>query len=993
MLYFTNSLFGNPSQILFRENSFLSGWHMYDLRVLGSVQVLRDGAPVHGFESRKALALLCYLALRGQPVSRAHLADLLWGDKTEAHGRGNLSRVLNNLSHFLPGSLQTGRDDVRLERGSLQLDLSAFEELTTRGDAESLAAAAELYRDEFMAGLQLDDCPDFEIWMVTERERCRQQVASVLECLVGYHTRRSEFQKGLLFASRLLALEPWREMAHRQLMLLLALTGQRTAALAQYESCRRLLAAELGVEPSKETTALYEQIRTGEIVSPAMRTLTPSNTLPAPLTSFVGREAELAAIDARLANPVCRLLTLIGAGGIGKTRLALEAAARKLDTFRDGVFFVPLAPLNSPQFIVPAIADALKFTFAGPEDPQAQLLNFLTPKQMLLVLDNFEHLLSRVEGSDGARVVVDILTHAPNVIILATSREPLNLQAEWLLHIKGLPFPTTPVTPLPSAPLGTSLRAEWTGERLETYGAVQLFVERAAQVDERFALNEETSVPIVPLCQLVEGMPLAIELAAAWVSTWSVDAIAQHIAGSLDFLRTTQGDVDARHRSLRAVLDWSYTLLSDAQQMLLRWLSVFAGGWILIAAEMICAGRLPEDQVLDLLTLLENKSLVVAERGEDEERYHLLQPVREYAHDKLVESGDAKQAQTQHLAFFLNLAEQAEPQLTGPQSAVWLTRLEAEHDNLRAALAWSLADEANGEMSLRLAGTLWRFWYMRGYFTEGRDCLEAALNRNDHTPSALQAKALTGAGYMAWCQGDYERAVGFHERALTLYQEVGDKWGIAFSLHNLGAAAVYQGDDKQAEALFEESLSLARGLGDKWLTAVALIALGELARLRKDYQRARARQGESLALARETGDRQIIALSLNNLALVATAQGDLARAAKFHTESLGLYRDAGERRLVLEGLEGLAEVLSMQRHPEEAARLLGAAEALRENIHHPLPTVARAGFDRTVATVLAQLVEPLFAAARAEGRAMTMEQAVQYALELGTQAEIGVEGN
>ena len=368
------------------------------LRLLGPVQVERDGEPVGGFESRKALALLGYLALQGQPVPREHLVDLLWGDKTEARGRANLSWVLNRISTLLPGCLQADRHTVQFQGAApYWLDIVAFGELEAQGEATSLAAAVELYRGEFLEGLYLHGCAEFEIWLVGERERWRQRVARVLEALVTHHSRRGEHPQGLRFAQRLLALEPWREETHRQVMRLLAYGDQRGAALAQYETCCRVLAEELGVEPAVETTQLYEQIRDGELEIPVpLPAVTRKHNLPAQLTPFVGREAELAEIAERLQDPACRLLTLVGPGGCGKTRLALEAAAGQLDNYFHGVFFVSLAPLQSVDGIVPTVAEAIGFQFytaAEAAEPQQQLLDYLRQKAMLLILDNCEHLL------------------------------------------------------------------------------------------------------------------------------------------------------------------------------------------------------------------------------------------------------------------------------------------------------------------------------------------------------------------------------------------------------------------------------------------------------------------------------------------------------------------------------------------------------------------------------------------------------------------------
>jgi len=362
------------------------------LRFLGSVQIERNGKPVRGFRSRKALALLGYLAAQEQPVSREHLADLFWEDQPGNRARANLSWVMNRLAPALPGCLQADRHTVQFCRtDACWVDIDVFKTLETRGDAVALADAVELYRGEFLEGLYLQGCAEFEIWLVGERERWRERVTRALEKLVTHHNQRGEREQGLRLARRLLALEPWREETHRQVMQLLAHSGQRSAALTQYETCRRVLVEELRVEPMPETIALYERIRA---------TATPRHNLPSQPTPFVGQKDTLAEMVARLNNPDCRLLTVTGPGGIGKTRLALQAAAAVVETFLEGVYFVPLVGVSSAALIVPAMADALGFSFSGAQDPRLQLLNYLRRKEMLLILDSFEHLLPPGGGED-----------------------------------------------------------------------------------------------------------------------------------------------------------------------------------------------------------------------------------------------------------------------------------------------------------------------------------------------------------------------------------------------------------------------------------------------------------------------------------------------------------------------------------------------------------------------------------------------------------------
>ncbi|MEP7358979.1 MAG: LuxR C-terminal-related transcriptional regulator, partial [Anaerolineales bacterium] len=418
----------------------------------------------------------------------------------------------------------------------------------------------------------------------------------------------------------------------------------------------------------------------------------PSTNLPLQPTAFVGREQELAAIAELLANPACRLVTLVGPGGSGKTRLAIQAATQQRDAFSDGVVLVPLAPVGSPESLAGAISDALKVPLAGREDPQAALLGYLGAKQMLLVLDNCEHLLA------GAGLFGEILRGAPRITLLATSRERLNLVGEWLFDVEGLPVP-----------------AQWRAGEAE--GAAGLFMQSARRLRAGFAPSEADKAAVVRICQLVGGMPLAVELAAAWVRMLSCAEIAAEIEGSLGILAAESRDVPLRQQSMQAIYDHSWKLLSLEEQQAFPRLSVFRSGFQREAAEQVAQAG------LRLLSALVDKSLV---RANPNGRYELHELARQYAAEKLQAAGDAETAARRHLAYCVGLAERAAPELIGPHQAVWLVRLEAEHDNLRAALAWSQA-AAETEMGLRLAGAVWRFWFLRGHLLEGEQWLRRML--------------------------------------------------------------------------------------------------------------------------------------------------------------------------------------------------------------------------------------------------------------------------
>jgi tetratricopeptide (TPR) repeat protein len=561
-------------------------------------------------------------------------------------------------------------------------------------------------------------------------------------------------------------------------------------------------------------------------------------------------------------------------------------------------------------------------------------------------------------------------------------------------------------------------------EFVGSYEAVRLFLARAQARRREFALTPDNAYTVAAVCARLDGIPLAIELAAARAGSLPVEEIAARLDQRFRLLTGGPRDAPSRQQTLRATLDWSWALLSPAEQALLRRLSVFAGGWTLAAAEAVCTGDgIERWEVLDGLDGLVSKSLAHLDEREAEARYGLLETVRQYAAEYLVTSGEEEVVRARHLAWCLALVEQAEPALTGPEQDVWLGRLEQEHDNLRVALRWA-SERGLGERGLRLAGALWRFWWMRGYFSEGRGWLEAALASGGPATPLARARALNGAGILAESQSDLAQAMALHEEALAWRRALGDKQGIATSLNNLGNVAYWQGRYAAAATLYGESLDLFRELGHKTGIVRTLGNLGNVAYGQGDYTRAAALQEESLVLQRELGDKQGIATSLNNLGNVAERQGDYVQAAALYEESLALRRelgnkegvastltnlgllayiqddygrattllrealllsrDIGAKGLMPDGLEGLAWSAVAQGQPERAARLGGAAETLREALGMPLPREEQTGHDRAVRAMRAALSEDVFATTWEEGRAMPLQTAISLALDPGS---------
>jgi predicted ATPase len=658
-----------------------------------------------------------------------------------------------------------------------------------------------------------------------------------------------------------------------------------------------------------------------------------------------------------------RLVTLTGSGGAGKTRLSLQVAAEVIDDFAQGVWFVELAALTDPTLIPQTAASVLGLREEQGRPLMALLAEYLHTKTALLILDNCEHLIA------GCAQFADTILHAaPRVKILASSREALDIGGEAAYRVPSLSVPDPQHTP--------SL------ETLTQYEAVKLFIDRARAVLPSFQVNNSNAPAVAQICCHLDGIPLAIELAAARVRGLQVEQIAQRLGDRFRLLTGGGRTALPRHQTLRATVDWSHSLLTDQERILFRRFSVFAGGWTIEAAEAVCADEgLASPEVLDPLLHLVDKSLILMDEQSDETRYRMLETIREYAHDRLLESGGAGEIQNQHLVFFLELSEEAERKLQGMEQTAWFKRLEADHDNIRAALKWSQTTPGLEDAGLRLGSALAPFWMAHGYFREGQSWLEQALRTGGRAPPVLRAKALTGAGIMAWCQSDFQRAIAFHAESLALYQALGDKCGIADSLTNLGMQALYQGNCEQARSLLHEGLKCYRELGKKPATAATLVNLGEVARHLGDLEGATARYEEGLALFRELGDTRWIAVSIHNLGLVAAERGDFVRALMLQRESLALFQELGDRQALPECLEKLADVFGAQQHPERAARLLGAAEALREATYVPVPPVDRTDYERTVAAARAQLDEINFASAWATGRAMLLEQAMAYALE------------
>jgi predicted ATPase/class 3 adenylate cyclase len=696
---------------------------------------------------------------------------------------------------------------------------------------------------------------------------------------------------------------------------------------------------------------------------PALRALeaTPNN-LPQQATRFIWREKELAELNRLLASS--RLLTLTGTGGCGKTRLSLQAAAESLERYPDGAWLVELAPLSDPGLLPQTVATVLCLKEEPAKPVRQTLVEYLKDKRLLLLLDNCEHLL------DGCAKLADtLLRQCPRVTILASSREALGIDGEQAYRVPSLslPDPKQAHTPASVAP----------------FEAVQLFTDRALLARSDFQVTHQNAATLVSICHRLDGIPLAIELAAARVRSLSIEEIDRKLDQRFSILTGGSRTALPRQQTLRSLIDWSYDLLNDRERELLRGLAVFAGGWTLEAAEEVCAGDGVQDpDVLDLLTSLCDKSLVMVEQDNGSTRYRLLETVRQYARERLLESGSGAALRQTHRDYYLALAEEADPKLVGTEQAAWLRRFEEEHDNLRSALEWSHAARESVE-SLRFCGALQRFWRMRGHLSEGRQwCARALGHAGGEELTPVRAKALSAAGLLAYWLGDYPAARALHEECLATWRQLGDQWGMAGSLNNLGMVARSQGDNASARTLYEDSLAIKRELGDQWGVGASLNNLGNLAADQGDFPASRPLHEESLAIWRKLGDRGGIATALENLGHVAYEQGDLASARALQVESLTMRRQLGDKLGMVVSLEMLAAVAGLLGAPLRAARIWGVTERLRAQIGSPLQPKDRSRHDQHVAAARAASSDnAAFDRAWQEGGALTIEQAIELALE------------
>ena len=919
--------------------------------------------------------------------------DVLWPNLDTKPAANNLHRAV----HFARAALEPGAENATSRylslrgdllalcpEGPLWVDVDGFEEAarTARHTREPVAcrAAVELYAGELLPEDR------YEEWTQERREELRQLYLALLFEMAALYEEREEYGPAIEALRLALVEDPTHEDAHRDLMRLYTASQERQRAIAQYEQLEKVLSRELGAEPSTASRHLYEEILADRHPPrPKGRASrepadTSQSNLPNLRTSFVGRETEMIGVKRSLA--MTGVLTLTGTGGCGKTRLALEVARNLVGSYPDGVWLVELASLSDPELVPQAVAAALG-VHEQPGRPLTETLaKHLGSRRTLLVLDNCEHLIDAC-----ARLVDVLINSCSGLRVLATSREALGVAGETN-------WPLTPLS-LPEAGISDERHLPPVKE-LARYESIGLFVERARSRLPDFELTEENARGVVEICRKLDGIPLGIELACARLSALSVEQIVARLNDSLRLLTTGGRTADPRHRTLRATLQWSHELLDERERKLFGRLAVFAGGWTLEAAEEVCSGDgIERDDGLDLMSRLVDKSLVVAEAVETLHatspqhatslRYRMLEPVRQYAREKLEAHGEVTQVQEHHATYFLTLAERAEPELSGTRPVPWLELLETEYGNLRAALSWALdADEEHerrAEMGLRLAAALGRFWDAYSS-AEGRRWLEKGLAKSDASTASVRAKALNEAGFIAVYEGD-PKAMALLEEGLTLYKELGDRSGVASAISNLGHAVLHLGQRERMLSLREEVEELLSEPLDKRTTAHLLQFLGFAALSEMDFEQMESpRLEEALALFRESGDTRGVAICLPSLGMISLSQRDSERAADLFEEGLHLQRGLQNKTAIVMSLLGMAGVAALRGQPARAAKLFGASEALREAIGLVLTPLADAhfGFEDYFAAARAELGEAAFETAFSRGRAVPPEQAIEYAL-------------
>lgn len=986
------------------------------LLFLGPFQATLNGHVLTGFESNKVRALLAFLAVESdRPHARESLATLLWPNYLNHSAANNLRSVLANLRQIL-GDRSTDSPFLIITRETVQfnpnadyiLDVDVFNAaVSTQGKQADLIL--DTYRGDFLEGFSLPDNSAFEEWLQGRREKLQQQMLAVLESLAANAMQQSAYSKVVTYARRQLEMDNLCESAYRQLMLALAHLGQRTEALAQYELCAHLLRVELNIEPSAETRALAQRIAAEEIdldAKDATATITPTagksearHNLSLQLSSFIGREREIAEV-ARLLDGY-RLVTLTGVGGCGKSRLALEVARGRLPQYPDGTWLIELAPLTLPDLVLPTIAYTLGIRDQLEIPIIDALIEYLRSRSTLLIFDNCEHLIETC-----AFVSESLLKACPHLHILSTSREALSVSGETIYIVPPLEVP--------------DLRHSLPLAKLAVVESVRLFVERAANIRSEFVLSDQNAMHIAQICQSLDGIPLVIELAAARVNTLSTIQIAERLDDRFQLLTNGRRTALPRHQTLRSMIDWSYDLLSPAEQQLLNRLSVFAGNFDMKAAEGVCTPILISTQnTFDSLTRLVTKSLVVVDSiREGGVRYLLHETIRQYASEKLEAAGEAEELKDHHARYYHELAIDLDESDKDP---IEINRiLDQEMGNFRAALRRLQAQERFEDLA-QLCTILGEHWFIRGNLTEGKEWLDLVLDQRFALSLPIQGRVLMAKGKFSYESGKYHQAqenyreslaiyrelgdaksmakilnlegvaammmgyfseaAEYHRQSLTEYRKLGVSRGIASNLNRLGFIAYCEKEFDSASKLVQESLTISSNEGDKLGEALALNGLGEIARARGEFKAAQILYEQALSIYQQFSEKYSIAVIRLNLAHTAYQLGDSQQSDRLFRESLVHFYELDNTKLCTLSLIGLALVAFSHGNYSKACTLLGALDVLIQDPSSVIVGPADQGVWEEAVTKTNALIErEELDKALENGRKMSLAEIVTFAL-------------
>lgn len=983
------------------------------LHLLGPPRFQLDGAAIP-LTRRKVAALLVYLAVTAKAHSRETLIDLFFPKQSRARARADFRNTLSVLKHSI-GETWLGIEGsaVGLCAGDgLWVDVHEFRSLiagkdecsTTGRSAEAierLTAAAELYRGDFLSGFYLKDSPGFDEWQFLELESLRIEYSSALERLVRKLAKLEDFKSAIEYGRKWLALDPLEEAAHRELIRLYAAAGHRTLALRQYEKCRAILKQELGEDPEDQTEALMEEVRSKRYVQHRRsRREYHYTNLPVEPFPFIGRESELSKVVDTLARQEVQVLTLTGPGGTGKTRLAVEAAARLIKRFEHGVFFIDLVKARDTAEVVPTIARVLEVREpVGHGSSIEEILGgYLSSRRMLLLLDNFEHVHGAVDR------IAALVRVSPGLKVLITSRERIFVKGEQEIRIPPLRVPRR--------------EDEQSAESCLQVEAACLFAQRATVVNPNFSLTDANAGIVAEICRHLDGLPLAIELAASRLNILSPQELMRKLTDRFDLLSERSSSRPVRHHTLGSAIDWSYNLLEEREKALLCSLSVFSGGSNFQAIEQVCTAPAcaSEREVLDTLASLVDKSLIRHEIVDGDSRITMLETIGEYARIRFEERGEAGQVRERHADYYLSLALRAEPELHGPDQLSWLDTLEQEINNLQTALSWLMRGR-QVRKALQLAISLRWFWYRYGHFSQGQQWLEQTLEAATGAKyPVMRAKALHALGWMHFIQGKWSAARDFYHQSLQLFRAQDDRAGEGIVLADLGVTerwlcdrsigdryceqaleiaretgdplqisialiwafattgGKFEGSSPQAE--LEEAVNISRRLGNLWGVAHGLNGLGDFLRETGRYREARPRYDEALKGFQKLRDKWMTAWTLEGLGTTIAHLGDMRGANRCLKEGMKLFHSLGDRGNTVLMLNRMGMVKRATGNHHQAARLLGAYRALLEAL---VGSPCTENYSDKLKTVFTQYKHN-YLEDWSSGEVMSFEQAVAYAL-------------